>query len=268
MFKTINLNNEKKKITHSIEEIFSDNNNSFINTEEKHNMNDDLSLSEIDIEKLITDAKEKAIIIIKQAKEQAEEIIDKEKNNISKWWDEKRAEDNNIIENIKKNGYNEGFSEGKIIAEEETQMKYQSLITQSQRVLDESYKMKGQIINEAELSIIEISILIAEKIIIKETEIDKNIIKSITKEALKNINEFEKISIYVNPEDFPFIQNAREDLLNGLNGQVELKLYPDFSITSGGCIIKTSTGTLDAKIDTQLGEIKQALYDITNGVIK
>ncbi len=235
---------------------------------EEYNTDDGILLPDLDIKKLIIDAKEEAALIIQQAKKQSKEIIEKEKSNISNWWDEKRAEDCSIIERVKKEGYNEGFSEGKIRAEDEANQQFQSMIKQAKKILEESYIIKEQIIQESELSIIDISIKIAEKIIIKEMEIDKNIIKLITKEALKNINEFDKISIFVNPEHFPFLQTARGDLLDGLNGQVELMIYPDSSIIIGGCIIKTSTGTLDAKIDTQLGEVKQALYDIMGSTSK
>ncbi len=261
IYKSINFNNEKKLITHSIDDLFEISEN-IENNVNIINIDDDNSENDMEKRKLIMEAKQEAEKIIRQAKKQADEIIEKEKNNINKWWDDKRAEDLNIIEEVKKDGYKDGYSEGKIIAEDDMKQQYQSKIEQAQKILEESYKIKEQIIQEAELPIIETSIEIAEKIIKKEMETDKNIIKLIAKEALKNVNEFEKISIYINPEYFSYVHSAREDLLRELNGQVELMIYPDPSINDGGCIIRTSTGTLDAKIDTQLEEIKQALYDI------
>jgi len=56
----------------------------------------------------------------------------------------------------------------------------------------------------------------------------------------------------------------REELLKGLNGQVELMIFPDSLIIDDGCIIKTLSGTLDAKIDTQLEEIKKNIIDIAS----
>jgi flagellar assembly protein FliH len=50
-----------------------------------------------------------------------------------------------------------------------------------------------------------------------------------------------------------------------LDGQAELSIIPDYSVQDEGCVIRTPLGSVDAKIDTQLKEIKQVLLEIARG---
>lgn len=210
----------------------------------------------------INNMKEEAKRIVQEANQQAEEMILEKKQEIDTWWEQKRLEDKQITEDIKKKGYELGYVEGKESAEKELNQQYQSILEQANSILKEAYEAKEQIIQDSEPIIIDLSMKIAEKIIKKELDSDVEIIKNITVEALKNVKEFEKISIYVNPNDFIYLNGEREELLKNLNGQVDLMVYPDSSILNNGCIIKTTTGTLDARIDTQLEQIKHLLVEL------
>ncbi|OEG00401.1 flagellar assembly protein FliH [Vulcanibacillus modesticaldus] len=214
-------------------------------------------------DQIIKEAKEQAARILGDAKKQAEELLEKEKKAIDEWWDKKRAEDDLLIERLKKEGYQAGYEEGHAKAELDLQEQYQKRFDQAQQILEEASRIKEQIIQESESKIIELSVAIAEKIIRKEIELDMGVVKNLVKEVLKGIKELEKISISVAPSYFTYLHNAREELLKELNGQIELLIFPDPSITDGGCIIKSSYGTFDAKIDTQLEEIKFLLFDIS-----
>lgn len=215
------------------------------------------------VEQIILEAEEKAKEIINKSKEEANQLLEEEKEKIEKWWAEKREEDKSIIQEIKENGFQEGFDTGFNQGKEQAEKEYEALIHQAKSILEEAYQTKENIIQEAEPNIIELASLVAEKIINKELELDKEIIVHITKEALRKTKEVDKISIYVSPSEISYIQNAREELLMEQNGQVELMIFPDSSIEAGGCIVKTSYGTLDAKIDTQLEEVRNILYDIS-----
>ena len=212
---------------------------------------------------IIQDVDREAQRLIQQAKEQAAEMLKDENEKIEEWWSNKRKEDAILQEEAKSNGFEEGFKTGFKKAEKEAEEKYRELIQNAKNLLEESYILKEQIIQDSENEIIELSITIAKKIINRELELDPDIVQNITREILKNIKESEKISIFVNPRYFSYLQIAREELSAELNGQVELSIFPDPSIENGGCIIKTSSGTLDAKIDTQLEEIKNTLLEIT-----
>lgn len=210
----------------------------------------------------ILKAESEAARIIIEAKQQAQDMYDEKKTEIDTWWQKKRIEDEKIIKSAKKEGFELGYSEGKENAENKLNQQYQSILNQANDILRETYEIKDQIVEESEPIIIELGLKIAEKVIKKELASDEEIIKFITLEALKNIKEFEKILIYVNPNDFTYLNSVREELCKNLNAQVDLQIYPDRSIDDKGCIIKTTSGALDARIDTQLEQLRQLLCEI------
>jgi len=247
-------NQEKKIISHA---NYQQKNSDKSMTEESESLDSSDSLTD----RIVSDAEEMAEKILSQAKEQIKEQKLKVEQELEDWWKKRRIDDEQVIEQAREHGYKEGYQYGLQEAENEVQHKYQEIINQAQSILQDSYRLKEEIIQEAEPKILDLSLLIAQKITIKQLENDPDIIKDMTKEALKNTRELEKIAINVHPRDFAYLQSAREELLLELNGQVELSIFPDPTIKDGGCMIKTTNGTLDATIDTQLNELRHKLYE-------
>ncbi|MNI54060.1 flagellar assembly protein H [compost metagenome] len=48
-----------------------------------------------------------------------------------------------------------------------------------------------------------------------------------------------------------------------IDSQAELQILPDPTVQDKGCVIRSSYGSVDARIDTQLVEIKKELLRIT-----
>lgn len=55
---------------------------------------------------------------------------------------------------------------------------------------------------------------------------------------------------------------AREELSLAVDSQAELQILPDSTVKDQGCVIRSSFGSIDARIDTQLAEIKKELVRI------
>lgn len=232
--------------------------------------NTEVIIEEVDttakeVKRILDEAKNQADEILYNAKIEAGKLVKAEEAKIEEWWQNKREEDKTLIEQFRQEAYNEGYQEGYKSAEEDVYNQYHDFIAQSKQFLQEAYDLKEHIIQESDQVIIELSVEIAKKIIKKEINDDSTIPLNMIKEILKETKETERISIFVCPDDFAYIHSARLDLLRDLNGQIELSVYPDPSIEEGGTIIRTSNGTLDAKIDTQLEEIKNILMGLSGG---
>jgi len=136
------------------------------------------------------------------------------------------------------------------------------MLIEAQNILEQAYEMHRRTILDAEIFLLEMSCGIAEKIISKKLDDSADWIIDMVKVALKRSSEKGSIAICVAPSQFAYIQSVREELSYTIDPQVELQIYPDASIKDHGCVIKTSFGTIDARVDTQLTEIKQALLDL------
>ena len=257
IYKSVHLNDTDKKLIEVKKPVFS-------SEKEKNQPLSQDELQDIEQQKaqLLLDAEEMAERIIEQSKGLAEQLKADTKKEIDQWWIEQRTQDEIAKSNAEEQGYKKGYEAGFLQAEEEVKKRYLTQMEQVKYLVEQAYQLKEQIVEESEPVILQLSVMVAEKIILKEIEQTPDIIKEIAQAALRRTREYEKITIDVHPDHFLFLQDAREELKLELNGQVELLIYPDPALSQGGCMIRTTTGTIDARIDTQLDEIKKALVAV------
>ncbi|PLS01461.1 FliH/SctL family protein [Neobacillus cucumis] len=206
-------------------------------------------------EERLQNAEQQAAAMLKKAHDDL--LLDREKAaaELEDWKRLERDQVNLELETIRQQGWSEGYDQGRQTAETD----YSSKVQLAKEILAKAYKEKEEIIHEAEPFVIELSVQIASKIIQKELETKPEVLIEMIKQNLVYSNERSMISICVSPEDFSFVQAQRNQLLEMLEGQIEVKILPEHSIEKGGCVIRTSYGSIDARLDVQLKEIKQAL---------
>ncbi len=213
-------------------------------------------------EQIVQAAELAAEQVILQAKQEAEKLKKQSLSEIETWWEERRKQDQELIEQSRQSGYQVGFDESTIAAELKVNESYTGLMIEAQNILEQSYEMQRKTILDSEIFLLEMSCGIAEKIIAKKLEQSTDWIVDMVKHALKRSSEKGTIAICVAPGQFAYIQSVREELSHTIDPQAELHVYPDASVKDFGCVIKTTFGTIDARVETQLTEIKQALLDI------
>lgn len=212
---------------------------------------------------MLHDAKEFAERQVREAAEEAEKMLAEAKEQIEAWWQERRQEDEDLVEAIKAEGFNQGYEEGKASAEETLQEKIATMMDEASDVLKLAYSEKEVIIQEAEPFVVDLSCAIAEKVIDKELSLDPEYMLSLIKQSLARKREQGVITLCVNPAHFAFVQAAREELGLAVDSQAELQILPDPTVQDRGCVIRSSFGSVDARIDTQLTEIKKELQRIS-----
>jgi flagellar assembly protein FliH len=199
-----------------------------------------------------------------QARQQMEEELEQARLSFRNWCAEEREKIEQERQKAKEEGFKAGLLQGKEEGMEEMRLQYQDILEEAKQVLEQAYEEKQAIIQEAEPYIVELCTEIAKKVIKQELQSNPDAILSIIKQSLALSNERESIAISVSPADFSFVQNKRQQLLEMVEGQTEIKILPDHSVSEGGCIIRTSYGSIDARINVQLNEIQQALLQVVN----
>ncbi|MEX2415309.1 MAG: FliH/SctL family protein [Paenibacillaceae bacterium] len=227
-----------------------------------HDFTSQLEEAQMLKDQILQDAELAAEQVINQAKQEVQKLKNQALSEIEAWWEERRQQDQEIIEQSRQSGYQTGFDEGTIAAELQVNEKYTGMFIEAQSILEQSYEMYRKTILDAEIFLLEMSCGIAEKIISKKLDQSTDWIIDMVKQALQRSSEKGTIAICVAPAQFAYIQSVREELSYTIDPQAELHIYPDASIKDYGCVIKTNFGTIDARVETQLTEIKQALLDI------
>lgn len=121
-----------------------------------------------------------------------------------------------------------------------------------------AYQKRDLALRQVEGDVLRLSIKLAEKIIGREIKSDKQTIADTVATAMRNVRQQERLIIRVNPLDFPSIQEFKSTLSHAGRAQF-LDIEPDPKITSGGCIIESEVGTVDARLETQLKILERTL---------
>lgn len=211
---------------------------------------------------MLKDAQEFAEEQVRSASLEAEQIVESSKAEAEEWWRQRREQDEHLIEAVKAEAFQQGYQEGITQAEQEMKVKIAEMMEEARAVLTEAYRARDVIIQEAEPFLVELSCDIAEKIVDKQLTIEPQFAMDLIRKNLARKREQGLISLCVSPGQFAFVNAAREELSLAVDSQAELQILPDSTVKDQGCVIRSSFGSIDARIDTQLAEIKKELVRI------
>lgn len=216
------------------------------------------SIGEIETERIINEAKEKAEKIIAEAnryKMNAEVLLRKE------------------IEKEKaqafKKGYSDGLEEGLIngeveskrIVEEEYKQKKEELIQELSTQIFNLAESKEVILEKYEKDILSLSITIAEKILKDHLKSNEDAIKSMLVDAMDNYKNEQWLNIYLSPDDYITVSTDKKLVRILENASEKVRIEAVQESEEGKLIIETKDTLIDASVNTQLKNMKDALID-------
>lgn len=199
----------------------------------------------------IQEMKEKASLEIQQWKQLEQETMEQEREQIHSAAQEE--------------GYRIGYDAGYSSGMNEGLHQYESSIEQVTKWIQQAEIDRKKRIDQSEPFLLDLTIDIAKKVIQRELLTDPHTIIQMIKETLKYTSELKEVTLAVHPSDYALVRSRSDELKSLISSQANLIVIPDHSITEGGSIVRTSLGTLDARVDTQLEEIKQALLEAIEG---
>jgi len=99
----------------------------------------------------------------------------------------------------------------------------------------------------------------AKKIVQREIE-DRTIINENVKVAINKIIGANEVRLKLNPEDIEALSVDSKNMINS-SSFTKIKIESDDRIEKGGCLIETEIGNVDARVSTQLTELKRKLEE-------
>jgi flagellar assembly protein FliH len=104
------------------------------------------------------------------------------------------------------------------------------------------------------------ALAVAGRIVKREVTLDDEVALRQIHEALRRVAGVENVRLRVNPRDEALVRRERQSLVASSESVRELVIEPDEKVDPGGCILETSSGTVDARLFTQLEQIEAALF--------
>ncbi|MDR2478694.1 MAG: flagellar assembly protein FliH [Treponema sp.] len=186
--------------------------------------------------------------LIAQARQKALEIEEETRKTLE---DERKE----VLEQGREAGRTEGFTEGRAEVER--------LIQRTQTVLERAQDKRSDILAETEQEIIDLVLLLSRKVIKVISDNQRGVVISNVIQALRKVKGRGNIVIRVNLVDVKLATEHTKDFIQMLEGVKSIQVVEDSSVDSGGCIIETDFGEIDARIASQLAELEAKILEIS-----
>ena len=162
-----------------------------------------------------------------------------------------QMEATSIKETAIKDGYNKGLEQA------------QADIEELRESLREFFSYKEKVAKDIARDVLEIALDVAQTIIKKEVEQDKEILLNTVVDILKsNVKSDERVTLKVSPEDVEFVRMSIPDMLSIAQTEAKISVIAQDNIEKGSVIVETSSGVVDASFKTQLDVLREAFKGI------
>lgn len=151
-------------------------------------------------------------------------------------------------------GYNKGISEG--------QKEARKVVANFSGLITDAVKQREILYEDARRKILELVLQIARKVTFDAARIEPDITAEIIAGTIKKLTDKSKIKVKVHPDHLPHIEQQLDRFRGDSTAVKELVIEADSRVLCGGCFIETPTGDVDARIDSQLDIIAEALHEV------
>ena len=155
-------------------------------------------------------------------------------------------------------GIEKGTNEGGKAGFELAAQKLEPLLDGLQQGLLQLKNLRQDTYQKIEKEVVELALAIARKVICREIEVDKEVVVCVAREALTKIKDPGKIKIKLNPSDLQFINETKYQLSELIGNIDNVTLEAEDGIQSGGCVIESNLGEIDARIEKQLQAVEES----------
>jgi flagellar assembly protein FliH len=163
-----------------------------------------------------------------------------------------------IVDEAKRKAFGEGREEGYQSGKEEVDR----LVERLHAVLNAAIDERHRIIDRTERQIIDLILMIVRKVVKVISENERKVVIENVKEALKKIKGDTEITIRVNTRDLNLTTKNKRAFIASVESLKQVHVEEDSRIEPGGCIIETSYGDIDARIQNQLALIEERIREL------
>lgn len=205
-------------------------------------------------EGILAEARLKAARMVQEAEVRAAQLVNEAHSQAAGVILEIETKREAMLADLSQQGYAEGYQEGRSQADEEGAKIIQD-------AMDSLNRMAGALreaVKQNEEKILKLAIGIAEKVLMDEIVVRPDTVLKTLDEAISKVSDLEEVTIRVNPEDLPMVQEREEAFRDRLKNVRKVEFQSSPKIQRGGVLIDTSSGSVDAQIKTQLSVIMEA----------
>lgn len=157
--------------------------------------------------------------------------------------------------------YEEGYQAGLEAREAEAREAVERLAALHQAIEQE----RAQLLREAEGLVVELAIAVARRIVGVQVEIDPKVLLRGVRAALEQLSEWSQLELKVHPDDLQIARRFAQRWVEKVAQQAIIKVLPSDSVGRGGCLVEGNEENIDARLESQLQVLHQALRAALSG---
>ncbi|MDY6906036.1 MAG: FliH/SctL family protein [Thermodesulfobacteriota bacterium] len=157
--------------------------------------------------------------------------------------------------------YTDGFAKGEKDGFDKAFKKGEAAVARMEQVLSEIEALWRNMISENEQQILDMICRAAEKAALGRINGDDETVKQSILHAFELIPDLADITITISPDDYEYIESVKDEFFSAVGDLKNIAVVSDPAIKPGGCKIESVAGNVDARIETRLDAIKQAITD-------
>ncbi len=238
----------------------------------KHNENENLDKQKDDQVQVNEQISKNAEAIMDKAKKDADSLLENvelECNEIlSKTQEEREAiiaeaytKASEILEAAREEGYNKGIVQG-----QETGLKeVDSIIEEAKEIKENALLEKKAMAKSLENEIVELVISCVKKVLNYELEREHSLLLNLVEKGIEKCTYTDSLIIRVSTNDHEIVNSSKNKIYMMTEGIDTIEVKKDPALETGSIIIETTSGTVDASIQTQIAQIEQTFHDILKG---
>jgi flagellar assembly protein FliH len=160
-----------------------------------------------------------------------------------------------IAQDARKRGHDEGFHSGREAADREMN----DMLATMRGLLEMANVERHKLMEQAEPELVRLALGIAERVLHQQVALDRGVVIEMAKVAIARLIDRDTVTVRVNPSDLERMREHRDELI-AMGDIRNLRVVEDQRVDRGGVVVDTDSGTIDARISTQLEEARKILH--------
>ncbi|MCB0411708.1 MAG: hypothetical protein KDD22_04240 [Bdellovibrionales bacterium] len=167
------------------------------------------------------------------------------------------------LKEVQERAYREAFElgllEGTEKAFEERKEEFENRLNYLDSFIHTIEDLKVRLLQENETQIVTLIYQIGKALALKQITEDRSVIVEVVKKIMEDIQSDERIIIRIPPDDHKFIQDLKTTSPKDAEVFSKVKLEVDPNVKSGGCLLDTNFGSIDASIEHRVTKAWETL---------
>jgi flagellar assembly protein FliH len=156
---------------------------------------------------------------------------------------------------LEREAFSQGYEQGEKAGLEAAKQRGDAMLRRLADTLAELGTARAEMIRQTERQIVELSLLVARKLVHREVRLDPEVLMAIVRASLERLGESAQVTVRLHPDEFEATEAARTATLAGSN----VNVVADARVGRGGCRVESEMGMIDAGVDAQIQELTRSL---------